>query len=260
MMTTTSEQAEEFDYTSFPRRLNLGCGFTRLEGYLNVDFQALHSPDLVADVCDLSMLPADYYTEILAQDVLEHLSRFRLPALLREWNRLLEMDGLLHFRVPSLLDLAKLFELEENQTAARHEALLQCLFGTQAYPGDYHLNSFTHLTLTAALSAAGFDLVSVTVMDDWLFDGVARKCARREPDPCTALLRIREPGALIAASYQSLLGRAADAEGLEFYRHALESGRLTPEHFLTALHASPEYRARQAPNEAQNEPGAEPGA
>jgi predicted SAM-dependent methyltransferase len=53
-------------------KLNLGCGFDHRAGYLNVDMHPFTNPDLVADVLDLSMLPAATYDEIIAQDVLEH--------------------------------------------------------------------------------------------------------------------------------------------------------------------------------------------
>jgi hypothetical protein len=33
-----------------PRKLNLGCGWDKRDGYLNVDLHGSHDPDLVADV------------------------------------------------------------------------------------------------------------------------------------------------------------------------------------------------------------------
>jgi hypothetical protein len=65
-----------------PRKLNVGCGYDRREGYLNVDLHAVHKPDLVADVTHLPMLPSESFDEILAQDVLEHFERAKTaPAL-----------------------------------------------------------------------------------------------------------------------------------------------------------------------------------
>ena len=67
--------AEPFDPAAHPARLNLGCGYDRREGFLNVDLHAFHDPDLVGDVRSLPALPSGRYTEIVAQDVLEHLER-----------------------------------------------------------------------------------------------------------------------------------------------------------------------------------------
>src|ERR1700733_3692290 len=121
------------DPAAVPDRLNLGCGFDHREGYLNVDINDFHHPDLVADVTDLHMLPDSSCQEIVAQDVLEHLPRTATIPALQEWNRLLDDGGLLRLRVPSVLDLAELLRAAEDQTIERQELLVQCLFGTQAY-------------------------------------------------------------------------------------------------------------------------------
>src|SRR4051794_7895478 len=70
---------------AFPRRLNLGCGFDIREGYLNVDVNDFHKPDLVCDITNLRDLPANYFDEVLAQDVLEHIPRLKTQDTLAEW-------------------------------------------------------------------------------------------------------------------------------------------------------------------------------
>src|SRR6478672_11115968 len=67
--------APVFDPNAHPRRLNLGCGFDYREGFLNIDLNDFHKPDLVADVRNLHSLPSDFYEELVANDVLEHLER-----------------------------------------------------------------------------------------------------------------------------------------------------------------------------------------
>lgn len=88
---------ETFEPARFARKLNLGCGFDLREGYLNVDMNVWHKPDLLADVRKLGFLPAQYYEEILAQDVLEHLPRTETLRVLAHWNRPLKMGGKLYF-------------------------------------------------------------------------------------------------------------------------------------------------------------------
>jgi hypothetical protein len=164
----------EFDPTEWPRRLNLGCGWDRRVGYLNVDFLDYHHPDLVADVRDLSMLPSGQYEEIVAQDVLEHLTRADGPKALAEWARLLRPDGKLVLRVPNLLGLAYIFT--QMTTIDEQKNLVQCLFGTQAYDGDFHQNGYTEFLLRHELRAAGFGKAEITPFCEWLFDVVATKC------------------------------------------------------------------------------------
>jgi predicted SAM-dependent methyltransferase len=56
-------------------KLNLGCGFDIRAGYVNIDANDEHHPDLVSDVANLSALADGVAIEALAQDVLEHLPR-----------------------------------------------------------------------------------------------------------------------------------------------------------------------------------------
>ncbi len=171
--------SETFDPAAYPRRLNLGCGFDHRDGYLNVDFQDFHSPDLVADVRDLAMLPDGYYDEIVAQDVLEHLYRHDVGRALNEWSRLLAVGGTLVLRVPDVIGLARL--LSAHRTLEMQQTLVQNLFGTQAYTGDYHHVGFTEMTLRAALADAGFGVRSLEHRDDWLFDAVAERLEHPRP-------------------------------------------------------------------------------
>ena len=135
----------EFDYSKYPQRLNLGCGFDIKLGYLNVDLNSCHNPDLVADIRCLKMLPSGFYEEIIAQDCLEHLPRTETQLTIKEWGRLLKIGGILQLRTTSLMDLLELFKVESYQTVELQEKLVQCLFGTQAYDGDWHFTGFTKI-------------------------------------------------------------------------------------------------------------------
>ncbi len=168
---------EDFDYREFPNRLNLGCGWDVRDGYLNVDFIEEHKPNLLADVLDLPMLPDGHYVEIVAQDVLEHVKRTDVDAALREWRRLMAPGGEIILRVPDVIGAARV--LASTTDLDKHVALIQCLYGTQAYTGDYHHVGFTELTLKAALHEAGFVVTDLQRRDEWLFDCVA---TTREPD------------------------------------------------------------------------------
>jgi ubiquinone/menaquinone biosynthesis C-methylase UbiE len=158
-----------------PRKLNLGCGFDLREGHLNVDFQDFHKPDMLGDVRSLPTLPSGYFEEIVAQDVLEHLPRLDTPVALSEWNRLLRIGGLLHIRAPNIVGLAELCVQPERQSIEDQKLLVQCLFGTQAYNGDWHLTGFTEKLLRYYLVEAGFEVVKLTSRDHWLFETTARK-------------------------------------------------------------------------------------
>lgn len=46
------ESRRSLNYTAFPRKLNLGCGFDHLQVYVNVDLNDFHNPNLVADIIE----------------------------------------------------------------------------------------------------------------------------------------------------------------------------------------------------------------
>jgi predicted SAM-dependent methyltransferase len=235
---------DEFAWQRFPRRLNLGCGTDKREGYLNVDLAGMYEPDLAADVRDLPMLPSGHYVEIVAQDVLEHLPRTSTEEALDEWNRLLEAGGKLLLRVPSLDGLTKLFQLRAG--FADHLELMQCLFGTQAYSGDFHQTSFTRILLDGYLKQSGFRPTSVETRDEWLFDVVAIKVTevdRSWRDREAQLLAESTDDAFVNAAFGELLRREPDVGGRNFFMSALRNSQLTRKEVIKIIRGSPEYHS-----------------
>ncbi len=154
-------------------KLNLGSGWDNRAGYINVDSAPHHHPDVVADVMNLPFA-AGTVTEVLAQDVLEHLPRTSTIDALIEWRRVTEPGGVARIRVPSLFHAVDL--MRSADTLATHQLLLQNLYGTQAYSGDVHLTSFTDRTLADALHSAGYRRVSAELVDRWMWDITAWAC------------------------------------------------------------------------------------
>lgn len=222
----------------FPRRVNLGCGFKKLPGYLNVDLNAFHEPDLVADASRLEALPDEYFEHVLAEDVLEHIPRLRTRNVLKEWNRILALGGVLELQVPDVIGLARLLEAK-RKSPREQEHLLKCLFGTQAYEGDFHYTGFTDTLLRALLAETGFSVDSLISRDRWLLRARARKVAH---SPIDELYRL-DGEMFVSAAYRELLGREPDPDGGRFYLAALERG-LMREAIVESLKCSDEYRER----------------
>ena len=219
-------------------RLNLGCGLDYRQGYVNVDRVPEHHPDLVCDVTWLAPIQDRSAAEVLAQDVLEHIPRAKCPTALREWNRVLADNGVLALRVPSLENLLRLLVREDKQVPREQEILIQNIYGTQGYEGDFHFNGFTETSLRCQLDAAGFAVHSLTVHDEWMFDVRAAKTRHTPPDP---ILRIERDADFLDGAYRALLGREADLDGKAYYLGLLGQG-IARESVLEALRSSDEHR------------------
>lgn len=222
-------------------KLNLGCGLDYRDGYINVDFHHSHKVDLVSDVSYLKEIDDQSCSEAVAQDVLEHMPRAQADTALREWNRVLKLGGVVRIRVPSLIDLSRLLSHRKNQTRKGQERLIQYLYGTQGYEGDFHLNGFTKLTLKHDLERAGFAVASIKIYKKWLFDVVAYKVRHEPPD---SLLRIESNLSFLESAYQTVFDRKIDDGGRDYWLGVLDSG-IARETVLTIFRDSDEYKNKK---------------
>jgi SAM-dependent methyltransferase len=84
-------------------KLNLGCGFDRREGWLNVDNFALCEPDRLLDIEATPWdLPTDGFEHVLLKHVLEHVgATFPVfSAVMRELYRVTAPGGIVEIHVP----------------------------------------------------------------------------------------------------------------------------------------------------------------
>lgn len=86
-----------------PRKLNLGCGFDKREGWLNVDSFDACEPDRRLDIEATPWdLPSNGFDHVLMKHVLEHVGAdfTTFAAIMRELYRILAPDGQLEIHVP----------------------------------------------------------------------------------------------------------------------------------------------------------------
>lgn len=193
------------------RKLNVGCGFDHRPGYVNVDLHERHRPDVVADVLDLSSFPSGFYDELIAQDVLEHVTRLDVRRALFEWNRVLAIGGKIFVRTTELGGLVRLLEVPEHQGLDDQERLIQNIFGTQAYTGDFHLSGFTEPLFRFYMWEAGFELSSLSLHEGAFLDAWARKTRHLGFEHVDA---IAGDEAFVRAVHEMVLGRAPRGEEL----------------------------------------------
>ncbi|MCA9669715.1 MAG: glycosyltransferase, partial [Myxococcales bacterium] len=144
-------------------KLNLGCGRDIRAGYVNVDFNPWPGVDLVADFTRLPL--ADRCaSEIVAQDILEHISWREVKAVLGEWRRLLRPGGRLWIRTPDLEGMVRLYRerppgwRREDGEAIGIDPIVDRLYGGQDYRGNFHYVIFDKPALSALLVELGFTI------------------------------------------------------------------------------------------------------
>lgn len=82
-------------------KLNLGCGYRKVEGFVNIDNRAECAPDLLHDLTDGLPYDDNSVEYVLATDVLEHLPfPFSIEIVEEVW-RVLQPGGTFEFVVPS---------------------------------------------------------------------------------------------------------------------------------------------------------------
>lgn len=138
-------------------RLNLGCGETPLDGYVNVDARALPGVDVVADVRRLPFEPGTV-REIASHHLIEHFREHHVATvLLPYWHSLLVPGGVLRVVTPNWAVLIE--HLQSGRLA--FDDFKKVTFGAQDYGGDDHFALYTPGTLARLLGEGGFEGVEV---------------------------------------------------------------------------------------------------
>ena len=91
-------------------RLNLGCGFQQVAGFIGVDFDPNVEPDIVSPIDDLPWCESDSVDMIFASHILEHLTMDESKVALKEWLRVLKPGGWLDVIVADINQVYLLYK------------------------------------------------------------------------------------------------------------------------------------------------------
>lgn len=136
--------------------INLGCGPRTLAGFVNVDLLDAPGVDVVADVSSPLPFRDGQADLVYASHVLEHLPTAQVPAVLREWRRLLRDGGEVLIAVPNLELIAELLSSRAGWFTPPNEPWIGAIYGGQKDEHDFHKTGFTPLWLAKLLNDAGF--------------------------------------------------------------------------------------------------------
>jgi predicted SAM-dependent methyltransferase len=134
--------------------LHLGCGNKHLPGFINIDIQKLPEVDLVADITDLSFIPAESVDLIYACHVLEHIDKKQTVTVLKNWYRVLSYGGTLRVAVPDFAAITKWY-----RETGDIDSLVGLTIGGNKNDYDNHKALFDLKKLEDVMEEAGFSYI-----------------------------------------------------------------------------------------------------
>ncbi|MCW2361389.1 MULTISPECIES: methyltransferase [Sphingobium] len=154
-------------------KINVGCGYDKRLGHLNVDMDPACDPDFLVVDNGFSGLPRKHFDTLVSYDVLEHIQRAETTNALLEWADLLSAGGVLDLETSNVVAIAEM--IKSVRVYERHSTYTTFMYGNQAHPGDFHHTGFTDITLRVHVTAAGFEIEEFSQRDTWLYCLKARK-------------------------------------------------------------------------------------
>jgi len=149
------------------KTLNVGCGERTFkeypEGYkcINYDERNLDCVDVVGDVRKLDF-PNEEFDFIIASDIMEHFTIFETENILREWKRVLKINGIIEFRMPNLRAICTKY-IDGNIDTKMCSWLL---YGGQNYSGNFHFTSFDRKWFKSIIEPLGFKEIEYNDADN----------------------------------------------------------------------------------------------
>lgn len=146
-------------------KLELGAGDRPTPGYIHNDERPLDDIEIVCKAEHIGWLHDEKSYEVIrATHLLEHFSWRDTVDLLKSWMRLLKPGGQLYLEVPNLTWQAKAIlgqAAGPNGEAYTMDEMVEFVYGSQDYSGNYHKTAFTTYLLRDKLLKAGYDEVWV---------------------------------------------------------------------------------------------------
>lgn len=135
-------------------KLNLGCGDTKISGYINIDAEKTCKPDLVLDLKRQNLpYKKDTVDEVIMFHTIEHIEKRLHGRVLTEIARVLKPTARLYLSYPNFWECAKRWCEAVGDKRTWWEATL---YGRQLYKGDYHVCIMEPDELTNLLYECGF--------------------------------------------------------------------------------------------------------
>ena len=142
------------------RYLHIGCGTNILpKPFENLDGREFEGVDHVSSASDLKQFDDETFDMVYASHILEHHPRNEVESVLKEWVRVVKVDGIVRISVPSFKSATQIYD-----KTGKLENILWPLSGGQTYDYEFHYCLFDERTLTALMKKCG-----LTAIHPWLY-------------------------------------------------------------------------------------------
>lgn len=143
-------------------KLNIGCAWKRMEGYIGIDIRKSRAADVVAPAWDL---PYEDGTvdEIFSSHMMEHLSEDDIDRTLKEWYRVLRKGGKVVTRVPDLEKYMELFLQRDYEYQITWG--LRYIFGYQRRAHDIHPTGWWKERFRREFPKYNFEIINMRNID-----------------------------------------------------------------------------------------------
>lgn len=144
-----------------PLKVDIGCGVrnkkTPLEEWTHLDGVAGEHIEIVCDFSEIPLKDGEA-DEIFSGDTIEHIVMQKRDQTLKEWNRILKVDGVFTGRCPNLHSTMIRYAKGE---LSLHDAT-GALYGSQENEWQQHYITYTADTLKELLELYGFGEVDLS--------------------------------------------------------------------------------------------------
>jgi glycosyltransferase involved in cell wall biosynthesis/predicted SAM-dependent methyltransferase len=147
------------------KKLNLGCGNKRMEGFVNCDIVDIKEVDEIFNFYEIPYQD-NTISEISSEHALEHVPKEKAKQAIKEWFRVLKPGGVLNLYIPDLELCALGYVNGDNKRTVNgypeKEWYKMTLFGAQTAENgsdaehQFHLTGFSKNEIREILEDAGF--------------------------------------------------------------------------------------------------------
>lgn len=152
-------------------RLEIGSGGHARPGFVHLDIEGKHNPDIVGD---FRMMSFENLDEILALHILEHFGRNEAIEVLKQWHSWLRVGGRLIVETPDFERICGLFATPAKRLWADREHLNQSAYGSQEAEWAFHKDGWWREKFEQVLPELGYNIIRIWQKHSYIRYGEGR--------------------------------------------------------------------------------------